>query len=97
MTVLKPRYDNEQKCYLLAELKDEISFWKNRALKDEKIDHFEGLKSELNAQILTATCIHTECWYIWSEYWSDIFKEFELHILMVMYYFKLLFTSTYTY
>lgn len=54
-------YDNEQKCYLLAELKDEISFWKNRALKDEKIDHFEGLKSELNAQILTATCIHTEC------------------------------------
>lgn len=36
-------------------------FWKNRALKDEKIDHFEGLKSELNAQILTATCIHTEC------------------------------------
>lgn len=57
MTVLKPRYDNEQKCYLLAELKDEISFWKNRALKDEKIDHFEGLKSELNAQILTATCI----------------------------------------
>lgn len=72
-------------------------FWKNRALKDEKIDHFEGLKSELNAQILTATCIHTECWYILSEYWSDIFKEFELHILMVMYYFKLLFTSTYTY
>lgn len=32
-------------------------FWKNRALKDEKIDHFEGLQSELNAQILTATCI----------------------------------------
>lgn len=57
MTFLKPRYDNEQKCYLLAELKDEISFWKNRALKDEKIDHFEGLISELNAQILTATCI----------------------------------------
>lgn len=26
MTFLKPRYDNEQKCYLLAELKDEISF-----------------------------------------------------------------------
>lgn len=33
MTFLKPRYDNEQKCYLLAELKDEISFLEKQGIK----------------------------------------------------------------